>query len=139
MPKFVRPLDISKKTDLTYIDGPSSKDWRFRVWLRVIGLHMNLGGQKPDWSGFMGCSFRRIVYILLTLSWQRSLSYTDQYIDFPWKSMYWFLYGRDLHHERVKNYLFKYCTEDRSSDMGRWFLKFCLLFFVNWSNIWLFP
>ena len=31
MPKLVRPLDISKKTDLAYIDGPSSKDWRFRM------------------------------------------------------------------------------------------------------------
>ena len=28
MPKLVRPLDISKKTDLTYIDDPLSKDWK---------------------------------------------------------------------------------------------------------------
>ena len=38
----------------------------------------------------------------LTLSWQRSLSYRNQSIDFQSKSMNWFLYDRDLRHERVK-------------------------------------
>ena len=38
----------------------------------------------------------------LTLSWRRSYSYRNQFIDLPCKSMDWFLYDRDLHHERVK-------------------------------------
>ena len=39
---------------------------------------------------------------ILTLSWWRSLSYRNQAIDFLCKSVDWFLYDRDLHHERVK-------------------------------------
>ena len=39
----------------------------------------------------------------LSLSWRRSLSYRNQSIDLLCKSMDWFLYNRDLHHERVKN------------------------------------
>ena len=37
---------------------------------------------------------------LLTCSWRRSLSYRNQFIDFPSKSMDWFLYDRDLRHEK---------------------------------------
>ena len=39
---------------------------------------------------------------LLTLSCRRSLSYRNQSIDLQSKSMGWFLYDRDLRHERVK-------------------------------------
>ena len=39
---------------------------------------------------------------LLTFSWLRSLSYRNQSTDLQFKSMDWFLYGRDLGHERVK-------------------------------------
>ena len=38
----------------------------------------------------------------LTLWWRRSLSYRNKSIDLLSKSMDWFLYDRDLHHERVK-------------------------------------
>ena len=41
----------------------------------------------------------------LTLSWRRSLLYKNQSIDLPFKSMDWFIYDRDLRHERVKNVL----------------------------------
>ena len=40
--------------------------------------------------------------LFLTLSWRRSLSYRKQSIDLQSKSMDWFLYDRDLRHERVK-------------------------------------
>ena len=39
--------------------------------------------------------------ICLTLSWQRSLSCRDQSIDFLCKWMDWFLYDRNLRHERA--------------------------------------
>ena len=39
----------------------------------------------------------------LILSWWRSLSYRSQSIDLLCKSMKWFLYDRDLHHEKVNN------------------------------------
>ena len=39
----------------------------------------------------------------LILSWRRSLSYRNQSIDLLYKSMHWFLYDRDLRHERVKH------------------------------------
>ena len=41
-------------------------------------------------------------YWLLTLSWRRSFSFRNQSIDFQSKSMDWFIYDRDLCHERVK-------------------------------------
>ena len=40
--------------------------------------------------------------ILLSLSGRRSLSYRNQSIDLHSKSIDWFLYGRDLRHERIK-------------------------------------
>ena len=39
----------------------------------------------------------------LTLSRRRPLSYRNQSIDLLHKSMNWFLYDNDLHHERVKS------------------------------------
>ena len=42
---------------------------------------------------------------ILTLSWRRSLSYRNQSIDLQSKSMNWFLYDRDLRHERVNTFL----------------------------------
>ena len=38
----------------------------------------------------------------LTLSWRRYLSYRNQPIDLLCKSMNWFLYDKELRHERVK-------------------------------------
>ena len=38
----------------------------------------------------------------LTLSWRRLLSYRNQSIDLPWKSMDWFRYDNGPRHERVK-------------------------------------
>ena len=38
----------------------------------------------------------------LTLSWRRTLSYRNQFIDLLCKSMDWFLYDNGLRHERVK-------------------------------------
>ena len=38
----------------------------------------------------------------LTFSWRRALSHRKQSIDLPSKSIDWFLYDRDLRHERVK-------------------------------------
>ena len=45
-------------------------------------------------------SFR--FYWSLTLSWRRSVSYRNQSIDLQSKLMDWFLYDRDLRHERGK-------------------------------------
>ena len=49
--------------------------------------------------------------VLLTLSWQRPLSYRNQFIDLQSKSMDWFLYDNDLHHERVNMINKKTLTE----------------------------
>ena len=38
----------------------------------------------------------------LSLSWRRPLSYRNQSTDLRKKSMDWFLYDNDLHHEKVK-------------------------------------
>ena len=39
--------------------------------------------------------------VVLTLSWPRFLSYRSQFIDLLCESMDWFIYDRDLRHERV--------------------------------------
>ena len=38
----------------------------------------------------------------LTLSWRRFLLYRNRSIDLFYRSIYWFLYNRDLRHERFK-------------------------------------
>ena len=43
-----------------------------------------------------------LINVCLTLSWQRPLSYRNQFIDLLCKSMDWFLYDNGLRHERVK-------------------------------------
>ena len=43
-----------------------------------------------------------------TLSWWRSISYRNQSIDLQNKSMDWFLYDRDLRHEKIKRQLWNY-------------------------------
>ena len=49
---------------------------------------------------------KKILFLIceknLTLSWRRSLSYRNQSTDLQSKSMNWFLYDKDLRHERVK-------------------------------------
>ena len=43
-----------------------------------------------------------LIFLLFTLSWRRFLSYRNQFIHLVCESMDWFLYDRDLCHERVK-------------------------------------
>ena len=45
---------------------------------------------------------RPVAWNGLTLSWQRSLSYRNQSIDLPCKSMDWFLYDRDYVMKELK-------------------------------------
>ena len=45
--------------------------------------------------------YKKNLSFSLTLSWRRSLSYRNQSIDLLCKSMGWFLYDRDICHERV--------------------------------------
>ena len=52
---------------------------------------------------FLNIFLENILHNLLTLSWQRPLSYKNQSIDLLCKSMNWFLYDNDLRHERVKS------------------------------------
>ena len=40
--------------------------------------------------------------VYLTLSWQRFVSYRNQFIDFQSKSMDWFLYDTVFRHQNVK-------------------------------------
>ena len=44
-----------------------------------------------------------VIFLNLTPSWRRLLSYRNQSIDLPSKSMDWFLYDNDLRHERVNS------------------------------------
>ena len=42
------------------------------------------------------------IFLVLTLSWRKSLSYSNQSINLPCKSVDWFLYDRDLRHGKGK-------------------------------------
>ena len=53
----------------------------------------------------------------LTLSWRRFLSYRDQSIDLRGKSMDWFLYDKDLCHEKV-NARSYYSNHKQAGDMN---------------------
>ena len=50
-------------------------------------------------------SNKLLIWILLTLSWRRPLSYRNQSVDLLPKSMDWFLYGNGLRHERVNGFI----------------------------------
>ena len=65
-------------------------------------------------TGF-SVSFTFCLTFVLTLSWQRSLLCNSQSIDLLRKSIDWFLYDRDLRHERVK--LYKTCKGHISVNM----------------------
>ena len=70
-------------------------------------------------------------YCSLTLSWRRSLSYRNQFIDLTSKSMDWFLFGRVLHHGRVEPWVMSlmalvYVLYERVS-IFLWWLEFVIL------------
>ena len=55
-----------------------------------------------NFKEYVGLNIFLRFFPILTLSWRRPLSYRNQSIDLPSKSMDWFLYDNDLRHERVK-------------------------------------
>ena len=81
-----------------------------RYWRRVV-LEDNQNQNKLRWlSKWKGLfPFKKIVgsRSLLTFSWRRSLSNRNQSIGFLCKSMDYFLYDRDHHHERVNGCEFR--------------------------------
>ena len=91
--------------------------WCDRVCINILGIKVGLFpvlgvyfGQKENtcpgiFQGF--CLFVKeahFQYISLFLSWRKFLSYRNQFIDLQSKSMSWFLYDRDLRHERVNRF-----------------------------------
>ena len=59
------------------------------------------------------------VLVFSPLSWRRSLSYRNQFIDLLCKSMDWFLYDRDLLHERAKMYKMGIFAENGSMPLSK--------------------
>ena len=69
----------------------------------MLFLHSQKTSQHQRFLNvFMGNKNEAVTWNGLILSWWRSLSYRNQSIDLQTKSMDWFLYDRDLRHERVK-------------------------------------
>ena len=73
----------------------------------------------------------------LTLSWRRPLSYRNQSIDLPRKSMDWFLYDNGLRHERVKYHWIFFAAIFLFPISGKSILskKFWEIFHKNYHNI----
>ena len=63
-----------------------------------------------DWSrvalftGITKTNLANLITTGITFSWRRSLSYRNQSIDLQSKSMDWFLYDKDLRHERLNSF-----------------------------------
>ena len=82
-----------------------------------LALHKILNFHQISWRGNFVESFRKISgeshkfwhtnskasieIFYLTLSWRRSLSYRSQPNDLLYKPVDWFLYDRDLRHQRI--------------------------------------
>ena len=70
----------------------------FWTFLGFVTIHYNI-----FWKiGFL----QHIILASVTLSWRRSLLYSNQFIDLQSISMDWFLYDNGLRHEKVKFHLF---------------------------------
>ena len=67
------------------------------VKLLKVSKSFTISSQLSLWN-----CYKRVFRILFTLSWRSSLSSGNQSIHLWSKSMDWFLYDRDLRHERVK-------------------------------------
>ena len=76
-----------------------------RIKFTILSLYGNIRSEKTCILAYFNSKVGTLVQNGLTLSCRRSLSYRNQSIDFLCKSMYRFLYDRDLHHERVKGAL----------------------------------
>ena len=57
---------------------------------------------------------QKVLWKPLTLSWRGLLSYRNQSIDLPSKSVDWFLYDKGLRHERVKAFINPFEAPQRS-------------------------
>ena len=66
------------------------------IWMVIV--YMNGNWSLSEFYLFLNFCLE------LTLSWQRSLLYRNQFSDLLCKSIDWFLYYRDLRHERVIEY-----------------------------------
>ena len=76
-------LNILKKRGRIYIKFIS-------IYIEIICWHFGLHGAT------------KMSNLILTLSWQRSVSYRNQPIDLQSKQIDWFLYNKDLRHKRVE-------------------------------------
>ena len=76
------------------IDG---KNWKY------LKTNKYDGTTKKTRSEIYGRVLNIPTGCLLTLSCRRSLPYRNHIIDLQRKAMDWFLYDRDLRHERVKH------------------------------------
>ena len=66
----------------------------------------------------------------LTLSWRRSLTNRNLPIDFPFKSVNWFIYDSVLHHERVNGKLHFLCSELSLTHFITKILLYCNIFSI---------
>ena len=83
----------------------SKRNWQI-LWKRAV----KTSSLYSYWS-----ILENFVPYTLTLSWRKALSYKKKSIDLLCKSVDWFLYDRELRHERVKNnYLTLFLTWDFS-------------------------
>ena len=112
------------------IVGVSNEFYKFfkaaeHLWTATSHIDYKTWFCKNELILIMPDRFQRSTHgINLTFSWRRSLTYRNQSTDFHSKSMDWFLYDRDLRHERVNFSFNKYSSifcgnNDRSAKWKR--------------------
>ena len=79
---------------------------KFCLWTTIGMLY-----PKIYWHWYFICHCCLNAKLLLNPPWRRSASYINQFTELLYKSMDWFLYDRDLRHERVKYVLIPHCSQ----------------------------
>ena len=89
---------------------------------------------------FKNSNFVNVIFITLishlTLSWRTPLSYRNQSIHLPTKSMDWFLYDNGLRHERVKSTIISFRQVFLYADILDIFEIFIMQIFFFFSFSW---
>ena len=91
-------LYLATKKHFMKISGEAISDAFFSQMYTYLDKNFSLLSSS---FSFSSSSKRKEIFAQLTLTW-RSLSYRNQSTDLQRKSTDWFLYDRELRHERVK-------------------------------------
>ena len=98
--------------ELIFVKEPTKSCWYNIFHVQFFYLNKQDITQSHPW--IFAIRLKAILMCYLTLLWGGSLSYIYQFTDLQSKSIDWFLYDRDLRHERVTFT----CTFDQKANLS---------------------